>query len=120
MARNKRLSRGSRAVAVLLAAFATSIGAAALPPGDDAEVAAQHLRTHAANAKRLAAHADCLLFLIEESTPQRIEVAVHEQHGDGCPGDPATMPVLDRYRIDRASGAIERYDVAEDEYRADK
>lgn len=119
MARNKLLPRRSWAIAVLMAC-ASAAGATALPPGDDAEVAAQHLRAHAANAKRLAAHGDCLLFLIEESTPQRIEVAVHEQHGDGCPGDPATMPVVDRYRIDRASGAIERYDVAEDAYRADK
>ncbi|QDI04391.1 MULTISPECIES: hypothetical protein [Xanthomonas translucens group] len=44
-----------------------------------------------------------------------IEVAVREKHGDGCPGDPQTAPVRDRYRVER-SGAILWYDAAEGDF----
>ncbi|AVY65589.1 lipoprotein [Xanthomonas translucens pv. undulosa] len=44
-----------------------------------------------------------------------IDVAVREKHGDGCPGDPQTAPVRDRYRVER-SGAILWYDVAEGDF----
>ena len=44
-----------------------------------------------------------------------IDVAVREKHGEGCPGDPQTAPVRDRYRVER-SGAILWYDVAEGDF----
>ncbi|WIH06779.1 hypothetical protein KHF85_04690 [Xanthomonas translucens pv. graminis] len=44
-----------------------------------------------------------------------IDIAVREKHGDGCPGDPQTAPVRDRYRVER-SGAILWYDVAEGDF----
>ncbi|MCC4596311.1 hypothetical protein NRY95_16690 [Xanthomonas campestris pv. phormiicola] len=44
-----------------------------------------------------------------------IDFAVREKHGDGCPGDPQTAPVRDRYRVER-SGAILWYDVAEGDF----
>ena len=61
-------------------------------------------------------HGDCLSLLVEESEPAFFGIAVHEKHGDGCPGDPATAPVLDRFRVDVATGAMRRYDVVEDRY----
>ncbi|UKE50088.1 hypothetical protein KCU57_15475 [Xanthomonas translucens] len=50
-----------------------------------------------------------------ESAAAAIDVAVRENHGDGCPGDPQTAPVRDRYRVER-SGAILWYDVAEGDF----
>lgn len=49
------------------------------------------------------------------AAPAAIEFAVREKHGDGCPGDPQTAPVRDRYRVER-SGAILWYDVAEGDF----
>jgi hypothetical protein len=59
---------------------------------------------------------ECLSLLVEEREPAFFGIAVYEKHGDGCPGDPATMPVLDRFRVDLATGALRRYDVVEDRY----
>lgn len=49
------------------------------------------------------------------SASTAIDFAVREKHGDGCPGDPQTAPVRDRYRVER-SGAILWYDVAEGDF----
>jgi hypothetical protein len=49
------------------------------------------------------------------SASAAIDFAVREKHGDGCPGDPQTAPVRDRYRVER-SGAILWYDVAEGDF----
>jgi hypothetical protein len=47
--------------------------------------------------------------------PAAIEIAVREKHGDGCPGDPQTEPVRDRFRVER-SGAIRWYDVVDGDF----
>ncbi|WP_371181085.1 hypothetical protein [Xanthomonas sacchari] len=49
------------------------------------------------------------------SAPAAIEIAVREKHGDGCPGDPQTEPVRDRFRVER-SGAIGWYDVVDGDF----
>ncbi|MET0551365.1 MAG: hypothetical protein ABW002_19075 [Xanthomonas sp.] len=49
------------------------------------------------------------------SGPAAIEIAVREKHGDGCPGDPQTEPVRDRFRVER-SGAIRWYDVVDGDF----
>lgn len=49
------------------------------------------------------------------SAPAAIEIAVREKHGDGCPGDPQTEPVRDRFRVER-SGAIQWYDVVDGDF----
>jgi hypothetical protein len=51
----------------------------------------------------------------DASASAAIDVAVREKHGDGCPGDPQTAPVRDRYRVER-SGAILWYDAAEGDF----
>lgn len=62
----------------------------------------------------------CVFYLSEAEwgrvTPEAVfEFAVHEKHGDGCPGDPATAPVLDRYRV-TGTGEILRYDFVLSEF----
>ncbi len=43
------------------------------------------------------------------------DFAVRERHGDGCPGDPQTSPVRDRYQVG-SDGRIGWYDITEGEY----
>lgn len=43
------------------------------------------------------------------------DFAVRERHGDGCPGDPQTSPVRDRYQVG-TDGRIGWYDITEGEY----
>jgi hypothetical protein len=57
---------------------------------------------------------DCVTFDTEETTRIYFEIAVREKHNKKCGGDPDTSPVIDRYRVNRASGKLERYDVSND------
>jgi len=50
---------------------------------------------------------DCVSFETEETTRIYFEVAIREKHNAKCGGDPETSPVIDRYRINRASGKLE-------------
>ncbi len=62
------------------------------------------------------AKVECLQFMVEQQDEKLTEIAMREKHGDGCPGDPQTSPVIDRFRIEKASGNILRYDIVEDQY----
>ncbi len=59
---------------------------------------------------------ECVQFVTEAQDERQTDIAMREKHGEGCPGDPATSPVIDRFRVEKASGAILRYDVIEDNY----
>ena len=59
---------------------------------------------------------DCVTFDADETTRIYFEFAVREKHNAKCGGDPDTTPVVDRYRVNRASGKIELYDVALDNW----
>ena len=52
---------------------------------------------------------ECLSFAIEQRLDERYEIAVREKHGEGCPGDPGTGPVLDRFEV-QGDGKLRRYD----------
>ena len=65
-------------------------------------------------AKRISF--DCMMFLTEETTRTYFEFALRENHTAKCGGDPDTNPVIDRYRVNRASGKIELYDSAADNW----
>ncbi|MCS3809391.1 hypothetical protein [Xanthomonas sp. 4461] len=56
---------------------------------------------------------NCISIMAEQDdppTPDAFEFAVRERHGDGCPGDPQTSPVRDRFRV-QADGTLFWYDV---------
>lgn len=55
----------------------------------------------------------CLFFMTEARTNAYFEFAVHEKHGGACPGDPVTAPVVDRFRVNRATNKIEWFEPAE-------
>lgn len=59
---------------------------------------------------------DCLDFVIEETTDSHVDIAIRENHEGGCPGDPDTAPVVDRFRVVRATKEVLWYEFPEDEY----
>ncbi len=69
-----------------------------------------------AYAKRISF--DCVTFETEETTRIYVEFALREKHNAKCGGDPDTNPVIDRYRVNRASGKIEWYDPTADNWQS--
>ena len=67
-------------------------------------------------AKRISL--DCVTFDTEETTGAYFQVVLRENHTAKCGGDPDTNPVVDRYRVSRASGKIELYDGVYDSWQA--
>jgi len=66
-------------------------------------------------AKRISL--DCVTFSVEETTRIYFEFVLRENHNSKCGGDPDTSPVVDRYRVNRASGKIERLDATNDTWK---
>lgn len=58
----------------------------------------------------------CLVYQLEQCDKRRVDIAIRERHRDGCPGDPATEPLVDRFRIIKKSGRIQWYDLRNGEY----
>src|ERR1700726_3509550 len=73
----------------------------------------QHDRVY---AKRISL--DCVTFETEETTGAYFQFILRENHTAKCGGDPDTKPVVDRYRVYRASGKIELYDALNDSWQA--
>ena len=67
-------------------------------------------------AKRISL--DCVTFYTEETTGAYFQVVLRENHTAKCGGDPDVSPVVDRYRVYRASGKIELYDAVNDSWQA--
>ncbi len=61
---------------------------------------------------------ECLQFFTESKSAGYFEFAVREKHASGCPSDPSTAPIVDRFRVMRATKKLLWYDVGEDEYLA--
>jgi len=59
---------------------------------------------------------NCVTFDTEETTRIYFQVALREKHDKKCGGDPDIAPVIDRYRVNRASGKMEWYNPTEDNY----
>jgi hypothetical protein len=72
------------------------------------------LKQENAYAKRISF--DCITFDTEETTRIYFAIALRENHTAKCGGDPDTSPVIDRYRVNRASGKIELYDAVADRW----
>lgn len=56
----------------------------------------------------------CLSFLTEEEAKNHFDIGIHEKHGGSCPGDPATFPIVDRFRVSRETGKIQWFDVMDE------
>lgn len=57
---------------------------------------------------------DCVTYITEETTGTYFEFALREKHEAKCGGDPEVSPIVDRYRVYRRSGKIERYQPIDD------
>lgn len=53
---------------------------------------------------------NCLSYAKESETATYFDITVREKHGDGCSGDPAIAPVLDRFRVIKTDGTIQWLD----------
>lgn len=60
----------------------------------------------------------CLDLMLDEETPEYLEVGVYEKHGRGCPGDPNTAPRMATLRYEKQSRRILNLDLAEDEFKS--
>lgn len=69
-----------------------------------------------AHAARDGGSRACLTYGVDGETPDHIDVVVRERHGNACPGDPATAPVRDRYRIAVKGDRVQRYDPVTGDY----
>jgi hypothetical protein len=58
----------------------------------------------------------CFAFQTEESSRRQFGIAVREKHNRRCGGDPALMPVTERFRVSRAPVRLWRWDVSDDSY----
>jgi hypothetical protein len=65
-------------------------------------------------AKRISL--DCVTFDTEEKTDAYFQFALRENHTAKCGGDLDTSPIIDRYRVSRASGKIEWMNAVEDNW----
>lgn len=59
---------------------------------------------------------DCITIGTADATRIYFEFVLRENHTARCGGDRNFTPVLDRYRVHRASGKIELYDAAADNW----
>jgi hypothetical protein len=55
----------------------------------------------------------CLSIFVEEKTKKHFDITIREKHEGNCLGDPLTAPIVDRFRVDRLTGKIQRYDPAD-------
>ena len=58
----------------------------------------------------------CLRYDPEQCDSTKVDIVIREAHDPECGGDPATRPVIDRFRVHTKSKKIERYNVSSGEY----
>ena len=57
---------------------------------------------------------DCIAYGTEETTNAYFEFVLREIHNRKCGGEPEISPAIDRYRVYRRSGKIERWQAIDD------
>src|SRR5213592_5026104 len=102
--------------ALVLVSSVASQAARSQPLDEDAALAllVRTLKHDRVFAKRISL--DCVSYGTEETTNAYFEFVLREIHNAKCGGDPETSHVLDRYRVYRRSGKIERYQPIDDSW----
>jgi hypothetical protein len=59
---------------------------------------------------------DCVMYMTEETTDAYFQFVLREKHNAKCGGVPETAPVVNRYRVYRRTGKIERWEAIEDNW----
>ena len=103
-------------IAMVLVSSAVAEAAPSRPMDEDAALAllVRTLKHDRVFAKRISL--DCVSYGTEETTNAYFEFVLREIHNAKCGGDPETSHVLDRYRVYRRSGKIERYQPIDDSW----
>jgi len=103
-------------IAMVLVSSAVAEAAPSRPMDEDAALAllVRTLKHDRVFAKRISL--DCVSYATEETTNAYFEFVLREIHNAKCGGDPETSHVLDRYRVYRRSGKIERYQPIDDSW----
>jgi hypothetical protein len=105
-------------IAVLLVSpVITQAGPRSHPLDEDAALALleRTLKHDHVYANRISL--DCVSYVTEETTSAYFQFVLRENHNAKCGGDPETSPAIDRYRVYRRSGKIERLESIEDKWR---
>ena len=103
-------------IAVVLISPAVAEGARSRPLDEDGALALLERTLKRDHIYERRISMDCIAYATEETTSAYFEFVLREIHNAKCGGDPETNPVIDRYRVHRASGKIEFYDVAADNW----
>ena len=111
-----RLITAAVIVMVLVSPAGAQAGPRSHPMDEDAALAllVRTLKHDRVFAKRISL--DCVSYGTEETTNAYFEFVLREIHNAKCGGDPETSHVLDRYRVYRRSGKIERYQPIDDSW----
>ena|SRR5213594_324961 len=111
-----RLITAAVIVMVLVSPVGAQAGPRSHPMDEDAALAllVRTLKHDRVFAKRISL--DCVSYGTEETTNAYFEFVLREIHNAKCGGDPETSHVLDRYRVYRRSGKIERYQPIDDSW----
>ena len=109
-----RLITAAVIVMVLVSPVDAQAGPRSRPMDEDAALAllVRTLKHDHVYAKRL----DCVTYDTEETTNAYFQFALREKHDAKCGGDPETSPVVDRYRVYRRSGKIDRWQPTDDSW----
>jgi len=101
---------------VLVSPVRAQAGPRSHPLGEDTALALldRTLKHDRVYANRISL--DCVSYGTEETTNAYFEFVLREIHNAKCGGDPETSHVLDRYRVYRRSGKIERYQPIDDSW----
>lgn len=97
----------------MIAAAAMALALAA-PPIDEAravQIVAKAMESIAGRQR-----ASCLAYEMEEESRASFDIAVREIHDSRCGGEPDVMPVVDRFRVERPSARVLRYDPVTDRW----
>jgi len=106
---------GAVTLALVLGMTGT-VAARGHPLNEDASLAllVRALKDDKVYARRISL--DCVTYNTEETTAAYFQFVLRENHTPPCGGDPETSPVVDRYRVYRASGKIQWLDKIEDSW----
>ena len=114
------LRRITAVSAVVLVSAAVAEVSRSRPLDEDAalELLQRTLKRDQVYEKRISF--DCVAYGTEETTRAYFQFVLREIHNAKCGGDPDTSPAIDRYRVYRRSGKIEKWEAAEDKWHAYK
>jgi hypothetical protein len=102
-----RLITGSAVAVVLVLTVVAQTSPRSQPLDEDAALTLlqRTIKHDQVYARRISL--DCITYGTEETTGAYFQFVLRENHNARCGGDPQTSPVVDRYRVYRASGKIE-------------